>query len=56
MEVRLWEQDSTDPEFDRLTITASVRCALKNPIQHQGATGAFVYDQIADINAAILLV
>lgn len=56
MEVRLWEQDSTDPEFDRLTITASVRCALKNPTQHQGNTGAFVYDQIADINAAILLV
>jgi len=56
MEVRLWEQDSTDPEFDRLTITASVRCALKNPTVHQGVTGAFVYDQIADINAAILLV
>jgi len=52
--IRLWDQDSTDPEFDRKTITASVRCAVKFPTVHQGNTGAFVYDQVSDITTAIL--
>jgi len=51
--IRLWDQDSTDPEFDRKTITASLRAAVKFPTVHQAATGAFVYDQIGDIVTAI---
>jgi HK97 family phage major capsid protein len=54
--IRLWDQDSTDPEFDRKTITASLRAAVKFPTVHQGNTGAFVYDQAADIINAILTV
>jgi HK97 family phage major capsid protein len=54
--VRLWDQDSTDPEFERKTITATLRAAVKFPTCHQAATGAFVYDAISDITGAIQMV
>jgi HK97 family phage major capsid protein len=53
--IQLWDQDSTDPEFDRKTITASCRVAGKFPTVHQAATGAFCYDQAADIITAITI-
>jgi HK97 family phage major capsid protein len=53
--VQLWDQDSTDPEFDRKTITASCRIAGKFPTVHQAATGAFCYDQAGDIITAIVV-
>jgi HK97 family phage major capsid protein len=54
--IRLWDQDSTDPEFERKTITANLRAAVKFPAAHRGNTGAFVYDAIADILADITAV
>jgi HK97 family phage major capsid protein len=53
IEVKIWDQDSTDPEYDLKTITASVRAAVKFPTVHQYA---FVYDALADIQSAIELV
>lgn len=50
IEVKIWDQDSTDPEYDRKTITASVRAAVKFPAPH---VYAFVYDAISDILDAI---
>jgi len=52
IEVKIWDQDSTDPEYDLKTITASVRAAVKFPTVHQYA---FVYDAISDIVADITL-
>ena len=52
IEVKIWDQDSTDPEYDLKTITASVRAAVKFPTVHQYA---FVYDAISDIIADITL-
>lgn len=54
--VRLWDQDSTDPEFERKTITAVLRAAVKFPTVHAGNTGAFVYDAIGDITNAITMI
>jgi hypothetical protein len=54
--IRLWDQDANDPEFDRKTITASLRAAVVFPTVHQTAAGAFVYDQLSDIVSAILTV
>lgn len=53
IEIKIWDQDSTDPEYDLKTITASVRAAVKFPAPH---AYAFVYDDIADIISAITLV
>jgi HK97 family phage major capsid protein len=50
IEIKIWDQDSTDPELDLKTITASVRAAVKFPAPH---IYAFVYDDIADIQSAI---
>jgi len=50
IEVKIWDQDSTDPEYDLKTITASVRAAVKFPAPH---IYAFVYDTIDDILDAI---
>ena len=50
IEVKIWDQDSTDPEYDLKTITASVRAAVKFPAPH---LYAFVYDTFADIEEAI---
>jgi len=50
IEVKIWDQDSTDPEYDLKTITASCRAAVKYPAPH---AYAFVYDAISDITAAI---
>jgi HK97 family phage major capsid protein len=50
IEIKIWDQDSTDPELDLKTITASVRAAVKFPAPH---IYAFVYDEIADIQSAI---
>ena len=50
IEVKIWDQDSTDPEYDLKTITASVRAAVKFPAPH---LYAFVYDTLADIEEAI---
>jgi HK97 family phage major capsid protein len=48
--IKIWDQDSTDPEFDLKTITASVRAVnrIKTPDYN-----AFVYDAISDIVTAI---
>ena len=50
IEIKIWDQDSTDPEFDLKTITASCRAAVKFPAPN---IYAFVYDAIADITAEI---
>lgn len=50
IEIKIWDQDSTDPEYDLKTITASVRAAVKFPAPH---AYAFVYDQFDDIISAI---
>jgi len=50
IEIKIWDQDSTDPEYDLKTITASVRAAVKYPAP---SAYAFVYDTIADIKSAI---
>ena len=50
IEVKIWDQDSTDPEYDLKTVTASVRAAVKFPTVHQYA---FVYDALADIQTAV---
>jgi HK97 family phage major capsid protein len=50
LELKIWDQDSTDPEYDLKTITASVRAAVKFPAPN---IYAFVYDAIADILAEI---
>ena len=52
IEIKIWDQDSTDPEYDLKTITASCRAAVKFPAP---AAYAFVYDTIADIKTAITL-
>ena len=46
IEIKIWDQDSTDPEYDLKTITASVRAAVKFPAPN---TYAFVYDTFTDI-------
>ena len=53
IEIKIWDQDSTDPEYDLKTITASVRAAVKFPT---ASIYAFVYDTFADIVSDITLV
>jgi len=53
IEIKIWDQDSTDPEYDLKTITASVRAAVKFPAPN---IYAFVYDTFADIVSDITLV
>lgn len=50
IEVKIWDQDSTDPEYDLKTITASVRAVnrIKTPDYN-----AFVFDEIGDVLTAI---
>jgi HK97 family phage major capsid protein len=50
IEVKIWDQDSTDPEYDLKTVTASVRAAVKFPTAH---IYAFVYDDLTDIMSDI---
>ena len=50
IEVKLWDQDATDPEYDLKTITASARCLNRIKSVHYDA---FVYDSFADIIEAI---
>ena len=50
MDIRIWDQDSTDPEYDLKTITGSLRATLKFPTT---AYAGLVYDAISDITGAI---
>jgi HK97 family phage major capsid protein len=50
IEIKIWDQDSTDPEYDLKTITASVRAVNRIKTTDYAA---FVYDAIADIVTAI---
>ena len=50
IEVKLWDQDSTDPEYDLKTITASARCLNRIKQVHYNA---FVYDAFDDIITSI---
>ena len=50
IEIKIWDQDSTDPEYDLKTITASCRGAVKFPAPN---IYAFVYDTVSDILADI---
>jgi HK97 family phage major capsid protein len=53
IEIKIWDQDSTDPEYDLKTITASCRACVKFPAPN---IYAFVYDDIDDILSAITAV
>jgi HK97 family phage major capsid protein len=46
IEIKIWDQDSTDPEYDLKTITASVRAVNRIKVPDYNA---FVYDAINDI-------
>jgi len=48
--IKIWDQDSTDPEYDLKTITASVRAVNRLKVPDYNA---FVYDATADIVTAI---
>ena len=50
MDIRIWDQDSTDPEYDLKTITGSLRATLKFP---EAAYSGLVYDAISDITSVI---
>ena len=50
MDIRIWDQDSTDPEYDLKTITGSLRATLKWP---STAYAGVIYDAISDITSAI---
>jgi len=50
MDIRIWDQDSTDPEYDLKTITGSLRATIKFPTT---AYAGVVYDAISDITSAI---
>ena len=50
MDIRIWDQDSTDPEYDLKTITGSLPATLKFP---EAAYSGLVYDAISDITSAI---
>lgn len=50
IEIKIWDQDSTDPELDLKTITASVRAVNRIKVPDYSA---FVYDAIGDIITAI---
>ncbi len=50
IEIKIWDQDSTDPELDLKTITASVRAVNRIKVPDYDA---FVYDDIQDILDAI---
>lgn len=50
IDIRIWDQNDTDPIYNYKTITADMACAFKVPTVNYDA---FVYDDIADIVAAI---
>ena len=50
LDIRIWDQDSTDPEYDMKTITGSLRATIKFP---EAAYSGVVYDAISDITGAI---
>ena len=50
LDIRIWDQDSTDPEYDLKTITGSLRATIKFPTT---AYAGLIYDQISDITSAI---
>lgn len=50
IEIKIWDQDSTDPEYDLKTITASVRAVNRIKVPDYSA---FVYDAIGDVITAI---
>jgi HK97 family phage major capsid protein len=50
IDIRIWDQNSDDPIYNRKTITADMACAWKLPTVNYDA---FVYDDISDIVAAI---
>jgi hypothetical protein len=50
IDIRIWDQNSTDPIYGLKTITADMSVAFKVPtVNHD----AFVYDQISDVVALI---
>jgi len=50
IDIRIWDQNDTDPIYNYKTITADMACAFKIPTVNYDA---FVFDAIADIIAAI---
>ena len=50
IDIRIWDQNSDDPVYNRKTITADMACAWKLPTVNYDA---FVYDEISDIVSAI---
>lgn len=50
IDIRVWDQNDTDPIYNYMTITADMAAAFKVPTTNYDA---FVYDAIADIKAAI---
>lgn len=50
IDIRVWDQNDTDPIYNNVTITADMAAAFKIPTVNYDA---FVYDAIADIQAAI---
>ena len=50
IDIRIWDQNSDDPIYNRKTITADMACAWKLPTVNYDA---FVYDDITDIVALI---
>jgi HK97 family phage major capsid protein len=50
IDIRIWDQNSDDPIYNRKTITADMACAWKLPTVNYDA---FVYDDIQDIINAI---
>lgn len=50
IDIRVWDQNDTDPIYNYMTITADMAAAFKVPTVNYDA---FVYDDISDIVAAI---
>lgn len=50
IDIRIWDQNDTDPIYNYKTITADMACAFKVPTVNYDA---FVYDAIADVITAI---
>ncbi len=50
IDIRIWDQNDTDPIYNFKTITADMACAFKVPTVNYDA---FLYDDISDIVAAI---
>jgi len=50
IDIRIWDQNDTDPIYNYKTITADMAAAFKVPVVNYDA---FVYDQISDVITAI---